>query len=66
MREIVPEFIQETATSENIVEAAMEFLLNEQRQQQMKADYQDMLKFVGEIGVCERAAEEILELGVRS
>jgi lipid-A-disaccharide synthase len=64
MREIVPEFIQETATSENIVEAAMEFLLNEQRQQQMQADYQDMQQFVGEIGVCERAAEEILKLGM--
>ncbi len=66
MREIVPEFIQETATSENIVEAAMEFLLNEQRQQKMKADYQEMQQFVGEIGVCERAAKEILQLGNRS
>ncbi|MEO1561389.1 MAG: lipid-A-disaccharide synthase, partial [Cyanobacteria bacterium J06632_19] len=66
MREIVPEFIQETATSENIVKAAMEFLLNEQRQQQMKADYQEMQQFVGEIGVCERAAKEILQLTVNS
>jgi lipid-A-disaccharide synthase len=66
MREIVPEFIQETATSENIVKAAMEFLLNEQRQQQMQADYQEMQQFVGEIGVCDRAAKEILKLGVRS
>jgi lipid-A-disaccharide synthase len=64
MREIVPELIQETATSENIVEAAMEFLLNEERQQQMKADYQEMQKFVGEIGVCERAAKEILKLEI--
>ena len=66
MREIVPEFIQETATSENIVQAAMEFLLNEQRQQKMKADYQEMQQFVGKIGVCERAAKEILQLGNRS
>ena len=66
MREIVPEFIQETATPENIVETAMEFLLNEQRQQQMQADYQEMLQFVGEIGVCDRAAEEILQLTVNS
>ena len=66
MREIVPEFIQETATPENIVKAAMEFLLNEQRQQQMQADYQEMLEFVGEIGVCDRAAEEILQLTVSS
>ena len=66
MREIVPEFIQDTATPENIVKAAMEFLMNEQRQQQMKADYQEMQQFVGEVGVCERAAEEILKLGVKS
>ena len=66
MREIVPEFIQETATPENIVKAAMEFLLNEQRQQQMQADYQEMQQFVGEIGVCDRAAEEILQLTVNS
>ncbi|MGF1672302.1 MAG: lipid-A-disaccharide synthase [Rivularia sp. (in: cyanobacteria)] len=64
MREIVPEFIQETATSENIVQAAMELLLNEQRQQQMQADYQEMQQFVGEVGVCDRAAKEILKLGV--
>ena len=66
MRDIVPEFIQETATSENIVEAAMEFLLNEQRQQKMQADYKEMQQFVGEIGVCKRAAEEILQLTVNS
>ncbi|NJO28248.1 MAG: lipid-A-disaccharide synthase [Richelia sp. SL_2_1] len=64
MREIVPEFIQETATPENIVQAAMELLLNQQRQQQMQADYQEMQQFVGEVGVCERAAKEILKLGV--
>ncbi len=64
MREIVPEFIQETATSENIVRAAVELLLNEQRQQQMKADYLDMQQYVGEIGVCDRAAKEILQLGI--
>ncbi|MEB3219136.1 MAG: lipid-A-disaccharide synthase [Nostocales cyanobacterium 94392] len=64
MREIVPEFIQERATSENIVQAAMELLLNSQRQQQMQVDYQEMQQFVGEIGVCDRAAKEILKLGV--
>ncbi|MBE9212502.1 lipid-A-disaccharide synthase [Plectonema cf. radiosum LEGE 06105] len=62
MREIVPEFIQERATPENIVQAAMELLLNQQRQQQMQADYQQMQQFVGEVGVCDRAAKEILKL----
>lgn len=66
MREIVPEFIQETATSENIVQAAMELLLNQKRKQQMKADYREMQQFVGDIGVCQRAAKEILNLGVKS
>ncbi len=66
MREIVPEFIQERATSRNIVEAAMEFLLNEQRQQKMKADYQEMQQYVGEIGVCERAAKEIFKVAANS
>lgn len=64
MREIVPEFIQDTATPENIVQAAMELLLKEERQQQMKADYQQMQQFVGEIGVCQRAAKEILEFRI--
>jgi lipid-A-disaccharide synthase len=62
MREIVPEFIQETATPENIIEAAMELLLNSERKQQMLQDYQDMRRFLGEEGVCDRAAKEILEM----
>ena len=66
MREIVPEFIQETATSENIVQAAIELLLNQQRQQKMKVDYREMQKFVGDSGVSHRAAKEIFKLGVRS
>ncbi len=67
MKPIVPEFIQEKATPENITQAAMEFLLNQERKQQIKADYQEMQQCMGEEGVCDRAAKEILQmLGVRS
>ncbi|MFN6519215.1 MAG: lipid-A-disaccharide synthase [Nostoc sp. CreGUA01] len=60
MKPIVPEFLQEEATPENIIEAAMELLLNSSRRQQTLADYQEMQRNLGEIGVCDRAAQEIL------
>ncbi|MDF5712583.1 MAG: lipid-A-disaccharide synthase [Rhizonema sp. NSF051] len=62
MKEIVPEFIQEQATSENLTQAAMEFLLNLERIQQIKADYQEMRRCMGEVGVCDRAAKEIFQM----
>ncbi|WP_315791023.1 lipid-A-disaccharide synthase [Fischerella sp. JS2] len=62
MKAIVPEFIQEQASPENIIQAAMEFLLNQERKQQIQADYQEMQRAMGELGVCDRAAKEILRL----
>ncbi|NEO31880.1 MAG: lipid-A-disaccharide synthase [Symploca sp. SIO3C6] len=62
MRSIVPEFLQEQATAENIVQKALELLLNPQKRQQILADYQEMRSLLGEVGVCERAAREILKL----
>lgn len=62
MKQIVPEFLQEQATPENIIQAALELLLNQERQQQMKADYQEMRQYIGEVGVCDRAAKEILQM----
>ncbi|MDZ8185574.1 MAG: lipid-A-disaccharide synthase [Nostoc sp. ChiSLP02] len=62
MKEIVPEFLQEQATAENIIQAAMELLLNISRKQQTLADYQEMQQNLGEIGVCDRAAQEILAM----
>jgi lipid-A-disaccharide synthase len=61
MREIVPEFLQERATPENLTQAAMELLLNPSRKEQTLADYQQMRQCLGEVGVCDRAAEEILQ-----
>jgi lipid-A-disaccharide synthase len=62
MREIVPELLQEKATSENIVKEALDLLLNTERRQQLLKDYQEMRQLLGEVGVCDRAAQEILQL----
>jgi lipid-A-disaccharide synthase len=62
MKQIVPEFIQEQATTENIVQTAVEFLLNKERKQEIQADYQQMQQCIGELGVCDRAAQEILQM----
>lgn len=62
MRSIVPELLQEQATSENIVKESLELLFNPQRRQQTQADYQEMRQLLGAFGVCDRAAKEILQL----
>ena len=60
MREIVPEFLQEKATAENITQAAMELLLNSEKRQKTLTGYQEMRYSLGELGVCDRTAKEIL------
>ncbi|MEI1375260.1 lipid-A-disaccharide synthase [Nostoc sp. UHCC 0926] len=62
MKPIVPEFLQEQATPENIIQAAMELLLNPSRRQQTLLDYEEMRQSLGKIGVCDRAAQEILQM----
>ncbi len=62
MKPIVPELLQEEATPENIEHAALELLLNPSRRQQTLADYQEMRCCLGEVGVCDRAAQEILQM----
>jgi lipid-A-disaccharide synthase len=62
MRSIVPELLQEQATPENIVKESLELLFNPARRQQTLADYQEMRQLLGEVGVCDRAASEILQL----
>ncbi len=62
MREIVPEFLQERATPENVTQAAMELLLNPSLKEQTLADYREMRQHLGEVGVCDRAACEILQM----
>jgi lipid-A-disaccharide synthase len=60
MKSIVPELLQEEATPERIVGEVMELLNNPQRRQKMQADYQEMQQALGEVGVCDRVAAEIL------
>ena len=62
MRSIVPELLQEQATPENIVKESLELLFNPERRQQTLTDYQEMRQLLGEVGVCDRAAREILQL----
>ncbi|MGF2035850.1 MAG: lipid-A-disaccharide synthase [Nostoc sp. CmiVER01] len=62
MKPIVPEFLQEQATPENVIQAAMELLLNPSRRAQTLADYQEMRQNLGEVGVCDRVAQEILQM----
>lgn len=61
-KQIVPELLQEQATAENITQAALELLLNSQRRQQTLADYQQLRSCLGEVGVSDRAAQEILQM----
>nr|WP_199318868.1 lipid-A-disaccharide synthase [Leptolyngbya sp. FACHB-541] len=61
MQPIVPELLQDDATPESVTHTALKLLQPEARQQ-MLADYQKMRQALGEPGVCDRAAHEILSL----
>jgi len=61
-RAIVPELVQERATPENITQQALDLLLNPTRRQQVLADYQQMRSHLGEVGVGDRAAKDILQM----
>ncbi|MGP0129450.1 MAG: lipid-A-disaccharide synthase [cyanobacterium endosymbiont of Rhopalodia musculus] len=60
MEEIVPELLQEEATIDRIVQESLELLLNPERRQKTLADYDHMCTMLGEVGVCNRVAIEIL------
>ncbi len=59
---IVPEFLQWAATPEAIGDAALELLLDQEKRQKMIAGYAQMKQAMGEPGVCDRAASEILDM----
>jgi lipid-A-disaccharide synthase len=61
MQPIVPELLQDDATPEAVTRIALQLLQPEPRQQ-MLAGYQKMRQALGEPGVCDRAAQEILNL----
>ena len=62
MKLIVPELLQEEATTKAIFQESIDLLLNSQRREKMLADYQQMRQSLGEVGVGDRAAQEILQL----
>lgn len=62
MKSIVPEFLQTQATPAHVSRAALELLINPEKRQIMLTKYQEMQRALGEHGVCDRAAEEILKL----
>ena len=66
MKAIVPEFIQDDATPENLAESALELLKPENREKTI-TDYQEMRRILGGEGSCDRVARSILShLGFES
>lgn len=61
MKPIVPELLQDEATAENIVFHGLELLQNGDRRQQTLDGYREMREHLGEVGVCDRAAAEIMK-----
>lgn len=59
---IVPELLQWDATPEAISEAALTLLTDEDKRQKMIAGYAQMRQAMGEVGVCDRAANELLDM----
>ena len=61
-KSIVPELLQWDATPENTSAAALELLTDESKRQAMISGYEDMRRAMGAVGVCDRAANEILDM----
>ncbi len=59
---IVPELLQWAATPQAVSEAALSLLTDEGKRQEMLAGYARMKQAMGETGVCDRAANEILDM----
>jgi lipid-A-disaccharide synthase len=62
MKPVVPEFLQSTATPDNIAQTSLQLLLDPAKRAAMLAGYASMRQAVGAPGVCDRAAQEILAL----
>ncbi|HEY9810696.1 MAG TPA: lipid-A-disaccharide synthase [Halomicronema sp.] len=65
MRPVVPELLQEEATPQAIVDEALRLLPGGEGLEEVLAGYEEMREGLGPVGVCERAASEILGLVVR-
>lgn len=60
MEPIVPEFLQEEVTPENLTQAALQLLTDTNQRQAIQEGYQRMRQALGTVGVCDRAAQVIL------
>ena len=60
--EIYPEFLQNTATPQNLARAALDLLQNEARRKQIKSQLANVISSFGEPGAARRAAEAVLSL----
>jgi len=65
MKSVVPELLQEEATPQAIVDEALRLLPGGEGLEEVLAGYEEMREGLGPVGVCERAASEILGLVVR-
>ncbi|NEQ51294.1 MAG: lipid-A-disaccharide synthase, partial [Leptolyngbya sp. SIO3F4] len=65
MEPIVPEFIQWEATPDAISQVALNLLNNPDQRQKMLDGYRTMRQQLGTLGVCDRAANEILDLAIQ-
>ena len=59
---LVPELQQEEVTAENIAVEAIKLLSNTASRQKITAGYRQMRSLLGEVGVCDRVAQEIMKL----
>jgi lipid-A-disaccharide synthase len=65
MKSIVPELLQDEATPENIVAESIQLLQNINIKNKMLENYQEMRHNLGEVGVCDRAAIQILKFSIK-
>jgi lipid-A-disaccharide synthase len=60
VKSIVPELMQDDANADRIAAESLELILNKERRDRMLADYSQMRIELGDTGVCDRVAKEIL------
>ncbi len=60
MKSIVPELMQDDANPDRIVAESLELIFNKEHRDRMLADYSQMRTALGDTGVCDRVAAEIL------
>ncbi|MEM8723544.1 MAG: lipid-A-disaccharide synthase [Cyanobacteria bacterium P01_G01_bin.39] len=61
-RQLVPELQQEAVTAANITTEAIKLLTDQTVRSEISTGYQHMRSLLGEVGVCDRVAQEIFNL----